>query len=187
MDGDLVENFPRGWCGWIFIMTSMKILIIWRGGGAGFTPGRTQHPWFNISGLRAGENLLVVMVVNHKLLWRAVINLMYIKKHPTTDCSNSPSIFEPNLIFSPDPNKDNSYDCAYATVVGRSVYIIYYIFYITYWRSVFLVDVECDLTSRVAPVCQCGASDCIVVWEIYIFDILWTSFIKLHMLVSSSH
>ena len=71
--------------------------------------------------------------MNHKLLWRAVINLMYIKKHPTTDCSNSPSIFEPNLIFSPDPNQDNSYDCAYATVVGRSVYIIYYILYILYY------------------------------------------------------
>jgi len=47
---------------------------------------------------------------------------------------------------SPDPNPDNDYDCVYATVVGRSV---------------LLVDAECDLASRIAPVCQCVASDCV--------------------------
>jgi len=47
---------------------------------------------------------------------------------------------------SPDKNPDNNYDCAYATVVGRSV---------------FLVDAECDFSSHIAPVCQCAAPHCV--------------------------
>ena len=76
------------------------------------------------------------LFIFHPALSKTPVNLFQ-------SCSRSP---KQNLVFSPDKNPDNSYDCVYATVVGRSV---------------LLVDAECDLSSHVAPVCQCFASNCV--------------------------